>query len=394
MEISELCGLLMPAARVAALGKCFKDKKIKRIKLDGLVGSAPSVVFSQLPRLKQPYLAVANDMDEAGYLYSDLCQILGEQAALLFPSGYKRDIKYGQEDAPSQILRAEVLSRWDDPQLRVVVTYPEALAEKVAMRQQLIDSTLSFRRGGTADLTTTAQRLRDFGFVTVDYVYEPGQFAVRGSILDIFSFTNEQPYRIDFFGDDIESIRTFNIETQLSERSVDEITVVNNLSTGAGGGESLLRFAGADTVLLIHDREWLRQRVRAVAEETLSESALIADEGDKHAMDNVVDAEQFCCDIDSHRYADYAVNNRGDYDAALAFDTALQGVFHKNFDIISSTFRQFESDGYKIYILSDSEPQFERLRSIFDDRKDDIRFTPVLRTLHEGFVDKDRKSVV
>ena len=155
MEISELCGLLMPAARVAALGKCFKDKKIKRIKLDGLVGSAPSVVFSQLPRLKQPYLAVANDMDEAGYLYNDLCQILGEQAALLFPSGYKRDIKYGQEDAPSQILRAEVLSRWDDPQLRVVVTYPEALAEKVAMRQQLIDSTLSFRRGGTADLTIT-----------------------------------------------------------------------------------------------------------------------------------------------------------------------------------------------------------------------------------------------
>ena len=213
----------MPAARVAALGKCFKDKKIKRIKLDGLVGSAPSVVFSQLPRLKQPYLAVANDMDEAGYLYNDLCQILGEQAALLFPSGYKRDIKYGQEDAPSQILRAEVLSRWDDPQLRVVVTYPEALAEKVAMRQQLIDNTLSFRRGGTADLTATAQRLRDFGFVTVDYVYEPGQFAVRGSILDIFSFTNEQPYRIDFFGDDIESIRTFNIETQLSERSVDEM---------------------------------------------------------------------------------------------------------------------------------------------------------------------------
>ena len=313
----------MPAARVAALGKCFKDKKIKRIKLDGLVGSAPSVVFSQLPRLKQPYLAVANDMDEAGYLYNDLCQILGEQAALLFPSGYKRDIKYGQEDAPSQILRAEVLSRWDDPQLRVVVTYPEALAEKVAMRQQLIDSTLSFRRGGTADLTATAQRLRDFGFVTVDYVYEPGQFAVRGSILDIFSFTNEQPYRIDFFGDDIESIRTFNIETQLSERSVDEITVVNNLSTGAGGGESLLRFAGADTVLLIHDREWLRQRVRAVAEETLSESALIAEEGDKHAMDNVVDAEQFCCDIDSHRYADYAVNNRGDYDAALASATKI-----------------------------------------------------------------------
>ena len=391
MDISELCGLLMPAARVAALSKCLKDKKIKRVKMDGLVGSAPAVVFSRLPRLKQPYLAVANDMDEAGYLYNDLCQILGDEATLIFPSGYKRDIKYGQADPPSQILRSEVLSRWGDSKLQIVVTYPEALAEKVAPRKAIEDSTLTFRKGGTADLTETAKRLRDFGFTTVDYVYEPGQFAVRGSILDIFSFANEQPYRIDFFGDDIESIRTFNIETQLSEQSVDEITVVNNLNAGTAEGTSLLRFAGKDTVLLLHDREWLCQRVHAVAEETLSESAVVAREGDAHAMDNVVDADQFCLDLEGFRSVDYAVSNRGTYDAALTFNTSLQGVFHKNFDIISTSFKQFEQDGYKICILSDSEPQFERLRSIFDDRHDEIHFTPVLRTLHEGFVDNDRK---
>ncbi len=381
----------MPAARVAALSKCLKDKKIKRIKMDGLVGSAPAVVFSCLPRLKQPYLAVANDMDEAGYLYNDLCQILGEEAILIFPSGYKRDIKYGQADPPSQILRSEVLSRWGDGKLKIVVTYPEALAEKVAPRKAIEDSTLTFRKGGTADLTETAKRLRDFGFTTVDYVYEPGQFAVRGSILDIFSFANEQPYRIDFFGDDIESIRTFNIETQLSEQPVDEITVVNNLNAGTADGTSLLRFAGADTVLLLHDREWLCQRVHAVAEETLSESAVVAREGDVHAMDNVVDADQFCADVNGFRSVDYAVTNRGTHDATLTFNTSLQGVFHKNFDIISTSFKQFEADGYKICILSDSEPQFERLRSIFDDRHDEIRFTPVLRTLHEGFVDNDHK---
>ncbi len=391
MDISELCGLLMPAARVAALSKCLKDKKIKRVKMDGLVGSAPAVVFSRLPRLKQPYLAVANDMDEAGYLYNDLCQILGDEATLIFPSGYKRDIKYGQADPPSQILRSEVLSRWGDSKLQIVVTYPEALAEKVAPRKAIEDSTLTFRKGGTADLSETAKRLRDFGFTTVDYVYEPGQFAVRGSILDIFSFANEQPYRIDFFGDDIESIRTFNIETQLSEQPVDEITVVNNLNAGTAEGTSLLRFAEKDTVLLLHDREWLCQRVHAVAEETLSESAVVAREGDAHAMDNVVDAYQFCLDLDGFRSVDYAVSNRGTYDAALTFNTSLQGVFHKNFDIISTSFKQFEQNGYKICILSDSEPQFERLRSIFDDRHDEIHFTPVLRTLHEGFVDNDRK---
>lgn len=387
--IAALCERLMPPLRKKALSKLVEDKKAFRLKIDGLTGSAPAVVFSQLPPSKHPYIAIANDLDEAGYLYGDLCALCGDEAVLFFPSGYKRDIKYGQPDPPSQILRAEALSRWDSGTARILVSYPEALAEKVASKKILDDNTLRFKKGGTADLTVVAQRLRENGFEETDYVYEPGQFAIRGSILDIFSYSNELPYRIDFFGDDIESIRTFNIETQLSEQQIDDITVVNNLADS--GKQSLLDFAGNDAMLLIHDREWLCQRIHAIAAETLSESAIISKEGDADAMSHVVDADAFCDSLSQFRTLDYAVSNRGNYDASLTFETAPQGVFHKNFDIISESFKNFRKEGYAIYVLSDSEPQFERLRVIFADRGDDISFVPVFRTLHEGFIDHTLK---
>ncbi len=339
-------------------------------------------------------MIVANDLDEAGYFYNDLCRINGDENVLLFPSGYKRDIKYGQEDPPLQILRAEVLNRWDDGKLRWVVTYPEALAEKVASKDKIKSETLQFTTGGSADLSETEKKLRDYGFSEVDYVYEPGQFAIRGSILDIFSFSSELPYRIDFFGDDIESIRTFNIETQLSEQKLDSICVVNNISGHSDRAASLLEFIDRNTLLLLHDKEWIKQRVKAVAAESISESTVIAKEGDANAMLNVVDAERFAASLDEFRHIDYAVSNRGDYDARLEFNTSLQGIFHKNFDIISRSFTDFENKGYKIYILSDNDPQFERLRMIFKDRGDSIPFESVLNTVHEGFVDHDLKMCV
>ena len=394
MRISELCDLFDTPSRHKAIDGIVGNKKIKRAAIDGLAGSSPAMLFSRLPERHAPYLIVANDLDEAGYMYNDLCRINGDKDVLLFPSGYKRDIKYGQEDPPSQILRAEVLNRWDDKQLRWVVTYPEALAEKVASKEKIKSETLQFTKGGSADLTQIEQKLREYGFNEVDYVYEPGQFAIRGSILDIFSFANELPYRIDFFGDDIESIRTFNIETQLSEQQIDSICVVNNISGHSAGAESLLSFIGDKTIVLLHDREWLLSRIKAIASETISESTVIAKEGDANAMLNIVDPEKFAASLESFRQIHYGMNNTGKYDARISFNCALQGVFHKNFDIISESFKEFEKDGYKIYILSDNEPQFERLRVIFNDRGDLIPFEPVLNTVHEGFVDHDLKICV
>lgn len=396
MDIKQLCNTFNSNARVAAVSKMISDKRARVMCIDGLAGSAPAMLFSRLPKLKKPYLIVANDMDEAGYIYNDLVQMGHGDETLIFPSGYKRDIKYGRVDAPSEILRTEVLNRWNsDKNLKWVVSYPEALAEKVASHDDVEKSTLCLNSGSTADLSEVTAKLIELGFARVDYVYEPGQFSVRGSILDVFSFSNEQPFRVDFFGDDIDSIRIFNVETQLSEEKVASAHIINNVNTGSKTTTSLLDYAGKDTMLLTRDVVWLCDRVKAIGQETFSTNAVMAGEGDTNALDNVVDGEQFARAVAAMRRIDF-VNGEanGDYNARVTLHCTPQGIYHKNFDLISESFKDFLARGYEIMILSDSEKQISRLHVIFEDRKDDIQFTPVLNTVHEGFVDDDLKLCV
>lgn len=398
MELEELCEKMLTPARREALKKAFGDKRSKRITLYGLAGSSASMLMGSLPSKSgdAPVLVIGDTLDDAGYLYHDLSRMLGEGAVLMFPSGYKRAIKYGQPDPPSQIMRTEVLNRWEsDPVLRFVVTYPEALAEKVASRDTIDEHTLHLSTGGTADLAETAKWLRTNGFQEVDYVYDPGHFAVRGSILDIYGYSSEEPFRIDFFGDEIESIRAFNIETQLSERKLDSIAVTSNVARQSSG--SLLTYLRDDAAVWVRDASYTIERIKAIAAESFSDSALIADEGDSHAMQQVIDPEEFAASLESRRLVHFtaaADNPDGDSATAIGFGCTPQGIYHKNFDLISDSFAKLLAEHYTIYILSDSEKQIERLRAIFADRGDDIRFTPVISTVHEGFVDHMTKTCV
>lgn len=393
-----MCKNILTPARGEALAKAFADKRVNRITLYGLAGSAPAMLMGALPAEDgdSPVLVVGDTLDDAGYLYHDLSRVLGEGAVLMFPSGYKRAIKYGQPDPPSQIMRTEVLNRWDtDRSLRYVVTYPEALAEKVASRDTIDTHTLHLATGGTADLAETAKWLRTNGFQEVDYVYDPGHFAVRGSILDIYGYSSEEPFRIDFFGDEIESIRAFNIETQLSERKLDSIAVTSNVAQQSSG--SLLTYLKDNSPIWVRDADYTVERIKAIAADSFSDSALIADEGDSEAMKQVIDPEEFATALSRHRLVHFtaaADNPDGENATAIGFGCTPQGIYHKNFDLISDSFAKFLADGYKIYILSDSEKQIERLRAIFEDRGDDIRFTPVISTIHEGFVDHATKTCV
>lgn len=393
-----MCKNILTPARGEALAKAFADKRVNRITLYGLAGSAPAMLMGALPAEDgdSPVLVVGDTLDDAGYIYHDLSRVLGEGAVLMFPSGYKRAIKYGQPDPPSQIMRTEVLNRWDtDRSLRYVVTYPEALAEKVASRDTIDTHTLHLATGGTADLAETAKWLRTNGFQEVDYVYDPGHFAVRGSILDIYGYSSEEPFRIDFFGDEIESIRAFNIETQLSERKLDSIAVTSNVAQQSSG--SLLTYLKDNSPIWVRDADYTVERIKAIAADSFSDSALIADEGDSEAMKQVIDPEEFATALSRHRLVHFtaaADNPDGESATAIGFGCTPQGIYHKNFDLISDSFAKFLADGYKIYILSDSEKQIERLRAIFEDRGDDIRFTPVISTIHEGFVDHATKTCV
>lgn len=396
MEIKDICSLFLSQQRHAAIKTILDDKKSRRVSFYGLAGSAPAMLFAAMPKQKHPLLIVGDSLDDAGYLYHDISRIIGEDAVLLFPSAYKRDIKYGQIDAPSQILRTEALNHWhDDKQLKCVVTYPEALAERVASKETIDRHTLHLSVNATVNLTATIKWLRENAFTEVDYVYEPGHFAVRGSILDIFGYSNELPFRIDFFGDEIDSIRVFNIETQLSEKRLDEISITSNVAQHSHGG-SLLEFIHKDTIIALRDSAYTIERIQAIASETFSDSALIAEEGDKNAMRQVVDADSFELQFQKFRYIYFSASANADSNASTSIDFCCspQGIYHKNFDLISDTFKKMLTDGYKLYILSDSEKQIERLKVIFEDRGDDITFTPVLSTVHEGFVDHLTKTCI
>ncbi len=339
---------------------------------------------------------VGDSLDDAGYLYFDLCRLAGEEAVAMLPSGFKRDIKYGQPDAPNQILRTEALNRAKAGTLRFLVSYPEAMAECVASREELDTHTLQLAVESTVSMDDTEKWLREKGFRQVDYVFEPGQYAIRGSIFDIFGYSEELPVRLDFFGDEIDSIRSFNVETQLSEKKLENVAVTANVSH-RGSLKSILDFLPGDTLVAMRNEQYTVERLRAVTSTEMSAFTLLTEDGDADALDVLVDADAFENHLNSLRRIEFtSATNPGDVSkgAMLDFDCSPQGVYHKNFDIISSSFIRFEAEGYRLYILSDNPKQFDRLREIFADRGDEIHFEAVDGTLHEGFVDHAAKVCV
>ncbi|MCX4369236.1 MAG: transcription-repair coupling factor [Duncaniella sp.] len=396
MTLQELSDRFLSSPRGQALRKALAGRT-RIISVYNLAGSAPAMMLGALPARKVPTVVVADSLDDAGYMYHDLTRILGEEKVAMFPSGYKRDIKYGQPDAPSQILRTEALNRWHSPKApQYVVTYPEAMAEKVASRETIDDHTIRLATGSEHDLTEIIRWLRDNGFNEVDYVYEPGQFASRGSILDIFGYSSELPLRIDFFGDEIDSIRLFNIETQLSEQKLDHTSITSGIAAENAQGESLLDYVDPSTLFVMRDAGYTVSRIRAIAAEEFSQSAIIAGEGDTGAMSQVIDAEEFDRRLATFRQVRFTAGAQpdGEAGATIDFGCTPQIIYHKNFDLIADSFTGFLGEGYTIYILSDSEKQFERLKAIFADRGNDITFAPVTPTLHEGFSDKGLKMCV
>lgn len=396
MTLTECASQFVTDSKRRAAAGMLRNRDLRRLMFAGLAGSAPAVFLSTLDLPLG--VVVCNDLTGAGYMFSDLTAILGPDAVAIFPSGYKRDIKYGQPDGPQQILRTETLDRLHASKstLTWIVTYPEALAERVAAPEAMARDTLRFHPGDTVRISDLLQRLLDMGFHKVDYVYEPGQFAVRGSIFDIFSYSRDMPYRFDFFDEDIDTIRTFNIETQLSEGKEDEAVILSARASDATGGVSLLDTLDTNTVLFCADPEFVTTRVASVAAQTYSDSAVIAGEGDPDSMQKVVDPDEFRSRFEAMRVAQFTPNREaGENIAGLArmvFDTAPQTLYHKNFDLIADSFADFLVKGYHIMVLSDSARQTDRLKEIFEDRGDDIVFTPVEPTLHEGFIDRGSKN--
>ena len=400
MNITELQQSYASHPNVEGVCRLLKDNSVRHLYCGGLYASAASLFSSVLvQRATCPLVFILGDMEEAGYFYHDLTQILGTEQVLFFPSSFRRAIKYGQKDAANEILRTEVLSRLQKGEEGLcVVTYPDALAEKVVSRKELGENTLKLHAGERVDMNFVTDVLRSYGFEYVDYVYEPGQYAVRGSIIDVFSFSSEYPFRIDFFGDEVESIRTFEVETQLSKEKKENIVIVPDLShslekKGSGGMVSFLDFLPSDSLPSsvmapfssdsraamacgVSDSSctvWMRSR-----NQRKSRMASKLSDGRKSRNDTMPPLPFF---------SRLWLKPTGTPDATVSFHTTVQPIFHKNFDMVAESFREYLSRHYTIYICSDSLKQTDRIRAIFEDRGDNISFTAVERTLHEGFAD-------
>ena len=398
MTITELQQRYATHPNVEAISGLLKNPSVRTLFCGGLCASAASLFSSVLvQRGEFPFVFILGDLEEAGYFYHDLTQVLGTEKVLFFPSSFRRAIKYGQKDAANEILRTEVLSRLQKGEEGLcVVTYPDALAEKVVSRKELGDKTLKLHTGENVDTNFITEVLRSYGFEYVDYVYEPGQYAVRGSIIDVFSFSSEFPYRIDFFGDEVESIRTFEVETQLSKEKKDSIVIVPDLSRSleqgdASGMVSFLDFLSANTVLAMRDLLWLRERIQTVHDETLTPQAIAAREAEESGCitldGKLIDGSEFTLRALDFCRMEFGNKPTGTPDATVTFDTSAQPIFHKNFDMVAESFKEYMEKGYTLYICSDSMKQTDRIRAIFEDRGEEIAFTAVERTLHEGFAD-------
>ena len=406
MNIQELSQLYSHMPQVAALAKVMGDSKSRNIFLDGLLASSSALLFGSLTtKCKTKIMFVMQDADEAGYLYHDLTQILGDKQVLFFPSSYRRAVKYGQKDSANEILRTETLceikneedNKKKDSSL-FIVSYPEAMAELVVSHNSMDSRMLTLAKGDEKPMNDIVSTLRDFGFSEVDYVYEPGQFARRGSILDVFSFSSEYPFRIDFFGDEIDTIRTFEVENQLSKDKCDNATIVPELSQSNEERIPILQFLPKDTFLCVKDFTYVCDIINKVYEEGFSQQALVEMTAGATEMEcqeimnrmrseiQLVTASTFMRDALDFRMIEMGHKPSRNADTTIRFDIKPQPLFHKNFDLLKKSLEDYQLMGYKVYILADSRKQQERLKEILE------AFVPVDKTLHEGFVDNMMKA--
>ena len=390
LEVQDLLKQYAAHPQVAALNTLLKNKTSRNIFLKGLNGSGAAMIIASLfSKRRGSYVCVLNDLEDAGYFYHDLVQLTGGDGIYFFPSAYRRAIKYGHVDPANEILRTEVLSTLQDPTAPfIIVTYPEALAEKVISREILKENTLKISVSERLDNMFVSDVLDEYGFEQVDYVYEPGQYAMRGSILDVFSFSYEFPYRIDFFGNEVETIRSFDVETQLSKEKLDSIYIVPEMTKGNRTNSSLLDSLPSETLLASKDMAWVKERIGSIwNEEPIT--------GDEESFANIeqlraklITGEDFLHAALGFCRLHFGTRPTGVADATLTFSMEAQPIYHKNFDLVSESFHKYLEDGYTLYILSDVEKQATRIRAIFEDRGDDIPFTPVNKTIHEGFADE------
>lgn len=377
--------------------------------LSGLYGSSREFVFTAFLGLPEAaewnHVVILRDAEEAAYFHNTLENISGALDIFYFPSSFKHQKNFQQLNPSHVMLRTEALSRISrGGNIKVLVTYPESLFEKVILPKTLAQNIISFKKGESIDLNRLLEKFIDFGFVRTDFVYEPGEIALRGGILDIYSYGNEKPYRIELFGEEIDSIRLFDPQSQLSERNLTEINIIPNIDTQFDSDDkvSLFDFMPDNTLVWTEDWEFIRERIEKQESDLASfleaENSVPEHDDDPNEIKEVtredfMEASSLQEQIRQHYLVEIGLKKYFSGSNAIHFATSRQPAFNRQFKMLIADLKQYESKGYSVFIFADNPKQLERLHAIFADQDSTINFVPVPISVHEGFIDHDLKCV-
>ncbi|WP_024482037.1 transcription-repair coupling factor [Cellulophaga baltica] len=366
------------------------------INIKGLIGSSLSFVLTDaFKTAKQPFLLIFNDKEEAAYHLNDLEQMIGEKDVLFYPGSYRRPYQIEETDNANVLLRAEVLNRINSRKKpAVIVTYPDALFEKVVTRKELDKNTLKIKIEDSLSLDFLNEVLFEYKFKRVDFVTEPGEFSVRGGIVDVFSFSNDQPYRLEFFGDEVESIRTFDVETQLSLEKLNKITIIPNVENKFldESRESFLQYIASNTLIFNSDIDILLDRLDSFFEKATEAFSKLSTEI-KHAEPKAlfVDSTLFKKELEAFSLIIGGNPSQKSIEEEIQFNTRPQPSFNKKFDLLIDSLNEQEKAGFTNYIFCSTEQQAQRFHDIFDEVGKKVHYKTVVYSLFQGFIDVDLK---
>ena len=374
--------------------RALEEENIGTQHLEGLTGSSRSaLIHACLNELKGPHLILFSDKEEAAYFYTDLVTLDGSpDRTLFFPSSYKRSVQYQQTDEANIITRTQTLRRLSERRVAsFIISYAEALVESVITKQQLSKTTLELKQGEKIDMAFLEEILQTYDFKLVDFVNEPGQYSIRGGIADIFSFASSHPCRIDFFDDEVNSIRIFDADSQRSIETVKKVNVIPNIQWEHEMGEkriSFLEYIPSGTTLWADNPELITDQIQSLFEKTEFDAD----------SDRYIDKTKFLKSgkeiknqMEKFRQILFGISYKGKERKTWRFNTAPQPAFQKNFDLLTLHMKESATEGYTNFISSDNEKQLERLRSIFNEIDPELQYQVVSQTLHEGFMDHDMK---
>jgi transcription-repair coupling factor (superfamily II helicase) len=395
MKENEITVLFNDHPVLSRLTEALRDSTSKRISVSGLSGSAKAIAISRVFLDTQLiHVVISPEKEDAAYLYNDLVALTGEDSVFFFPSTYKRSVQYEQTEPANIVLRTEVLNYLASGKRKgIIVTYPESSMEKVINKKNLKKNTFNISSGDKLSLEFLEEVLHEYNFERVDFVYEPGQFAIRGSIADVFSYSADLPYRIDFFGEEVDSIRTFNTDDQLSVSIRRQISVIPNIQDISieAVSDSFTDFLPPSSIIWIEDAAYIREKVNNIYSQVVSREESGQITGKKEM---VMTGSRFIEECGKFRIAEFGKTVMFESDFKYEFHTEPQPVFNKNFELLSEKLVTNNLGGYQTFIISESQSQIDRLRDIFSEINPDVHFTPLLQNLHGGFTDHDLKISV